>query len=256
MKIVRIPDGLGNDALVVMHNFGVHEEPYRKFRSIHLLTYLAQHHENSKNSIDAFRLSITLENKIYAVEHYLNLLSENLGSLSIGLYEKHSISDYYPTQKTIAIIEGYINAIYSTLEVTSELNKHLNFSLPKGFRRQAKKYELFSFERNEWLKHFYDIRTELAHYNSIIPIIERDMFIIEFRNPSKLEVFKNGKHEVKFETLLNYAPSLLNMLDTWSKNELQYIKKDAELNIIHEAGWRKPVINKTITLQTLLERYA
>jgi hypothetical protein len=146
--------------------------------------------------------------------------------------------------------------VYSALEVTALLNKCFDRNLPQGFRRQAKKVDDFSLEKHEWLRHFFDLRSEFAHYNSPLPIVEQQKLIVDFRNPSKLEMFPKGRHEIGFDAVLSYAPALFSMLDTWALKELKNIDENTELNVLHETGWKKPLESKKITVKILLDELA
>jgi hypothetical protein len=252
MKIAKVPYEDGREVLVGMHNLAIHEARFRKFRSIHVLTHVGQFHKGTVKKGDTFMLGLTLENKLFAVAHYATLLCEAVTPLSVNLYEGHYITDYEPTQRIVAIIEGYIGALYSALEVTALLNKCFDKNLPQGFRRQAKKVEIFSLEKHAWLRHFYDVRSEFAHYNSPLPLVAQQKLIIEFRNPSKLEIFPKGRHEIAFDLILNYASELFAMLDAWALNELKNVDENTELNVLHETGWKKPLESRNITLKTLL----
>ena len=76
-----------------MHNLSIHEARFRKFRPIHLLTHVGQHHRETVKKGDAFWLGLTLENKLFAVTHYSTLLCETITPLSVNLYEGHYIRD-------------------------------------------------------------------------------------------------------------------------------------------------------------------
>lgn len=252
MKIAQLPTESGEDVLVVVHNLAIHEARFRKFRPIHVLTHIGQFHKNVSNKGDAFWLGLTLENKLYGVSHCATLLCEAITPLSVKLYEGHYVSDYEPTQKIVAITEGYLGAIYSALEVVALLSKCFDKTLPQGFRRKAKKVDAFALSKHEWLRHFFDMRSEFAHYNSPLPIISKQKLVVEFRNPSKLEMFEKGRHEIKFDTILAYAHYLFSMLDTWALEQLKSIDEEAEVNVIHETGWKKPLDSKNAKIKLLL----
>lgn len=252
MKIAQLPTEGGGDVLVVVHNLAIHEARFRKFRPIHLLTHVGQFHKNVAAKGDAFWLGLTLENKLYGVSYYATLLCEAITPHSVTLYDGHYVSDYEPTQKVVAIIEGYLGAIYSALEVVAHLNKCFDKTLPQGFRRQAKKVGAFALSKHDWLRHFFDIRSEFAHYNSPLPIVSQQKLIVEFRNPSVLEMFQKGRHEIRFDTLLDYAHCLFAMLDVWALEQLKYIDGEAEVNVIHEMGWKKPLDSKQSKIKLLL----
>ncbi|MGH8503837.1 MAG: hypothetical protein ACREVE_15505 [Gammaproteobacteria bacterium] len=253
MKIARLPFENGNDVYVVMHNLAIHEARFRKFRPIHVLTHVGQFHKAVTNREETFLLGLALENKLFAVAHYATLLCEAITPLSVHLYEGHYIRDYEPTQKVVAVIEGYIGAIYSALEVVALFNKSFDRALPQGFRRQTRKVEAFSLVKQDWLKHFFDIRSELAHYNSPLPMVSQQKLILEFRNPSPLEMFKKGRYEIGFDAIISYAPSLFAMLDAWALQELKNVDENAELNVVHEAGWKKPLKSKNVSVKSLLK---
>lgn len=252
MKVARVPYQGGQEIQMAIHDLAIYEARLRRFRPIHALTYLAQFHKSAKDKGQAFWLGLTLENKLSAVAHYLTLVSQALTPMTVDLYPGHYVREYDPVQRLIALIEGYVGAVYSSLEVVALLNKQFNSGLPQGFRRQAKKFELFSLAKRDWLPHFYDVRSELAHYNSPIPIVEKGKLVIEFKNPSQLEVFSKGRHEIGFDAILGYAAGLFDMLDEWSMTELKNVEMEASLQVLHETGWKKPLEAKTETVSSFL----
>ena len=120
-----------------------------------------------------------------------------------GKFEK----DYDSIQEVIADLEAYLNSIYSVLEIIALLNRNFDRSLPQSFRKQATKYELFSFEHNKWLKVFYDLRGELTHYNTPLPTIEDTCIVVDFK--TLLNLSSSKRVRIKYCSL-TFSISIVN----------------------------------------------
>jgi hypothetical protein len=252
MKVVRLPSENGPDVWLVMHDLSVAEGRYRNFRPIHALTFLAQ--QRAKHNIKAFSLAMALENKLFGVRYFASQFREATTPTSESVYHGHNVVEYAPQQRVIASLEAYLSAIYSALEITSHLNKTFYPDLQRGFRRQSKKFKVFSFDRWKWIPHFLDLRTELTHFNTPLPIVSEQKIILEFTNPSDLEVFQKGHYEILIEDVCSYVPQLFNMLDAWAVEELQRIDPETEVQVVFEQGWKEPLKIQKVKIIEVLEQ--
>jgi len=256
MKIALFatPDN-GPYVWVAVHDLSVNEGCYRQFRPIHALTFLAQFKAQERNRQKAFYLGMALENKLFGVRYFMSQLQEVVTPVSENVYQGHHVAEYAPQQRVIATLEAYLNSIYSALEIVSQLNRTFHPDLKQGFRRQSERFDLFSFERWEWLPYFFDLRSELAHFNTPIPSVQAQKIILEFTNPKDLEVFKKGRYEIAIEGICSYVSSLFDMLDAWAISELQSIDPEIEVDVAFEQGWKKPLQNKKVKVREILEQF-
>ncbi|HIH36944.1 MAG TPA: hypothetical protein HA232_03440 [Methanocellales archaeon] len=222
MKVLLLPIKGGTNWWVVTHSFSFKEAPFKNVRPIHVLTFVAQElaKENKK---ETFHLSLSLENKIFAVRHNLSHLRSSVAKTGDPVYDGQFEKEYDTIQEIIADLEAYLFSIYSVLEITARLNRSFSPELPQSFRRQAKKYELFDFKDREWLGIFYDLRAELTHYGTPLPLLKEGGILIDFQNTSKLEHFKKGEHRILFEQIFNFYPDLMRLLDQWADKKLTEI---------------------------------
>ncbi len=133
-------------------------------KRIDILVFLSTHIDNC-NRDNAYSLGIALDTKLIGLERtHRDFISCATAVGDISPDPNIRISD--DDDDFLCALDSHLHALYATLEITAEFNKAFNHELPRGFRRQAKKYELFSFDNNPWLKEFYDLRTELTHYNT------------------------------------------------------------------------------------------
>jgi hypothetical protein len=235
MKSLRFPHAQGGEVWLITHDLMFDEGRRRRLRPIHVFTWLAQH-LNVKKPQDVFWLCLALENKLFAVRHFQLEVRASVAQVGDPVYARPYVQAYEDEQKVIATLEAYLAAIYTTLEITAEINRFLHTGLRIGFREQAKKFPPFSFEAWPWLPHFYDVRSELTHFNTPLPSVETKNLLIEFRREKRLNVFKPGRHEISFEAILTYLPELFRMLDAWAADELKNINKDLKIKISSEPG--------------------
>lgn len=74
---------------------------------------------------------------------------------------------------------------------------------PSG-RPRSRRSERFSFGRWKWLEHFYDVRTELTHFGTLLPILAEDKIVMEFTDAGQLQAFRKGRYEIPFTHLPSY----------------------------------------------------
>lgn len=200
-------------------------------RSINLFTFLVQLIVKGDG---IYALSVAIENKLVALDRtHRDLVS---CATAIGSVARDSfIRPYRDDQDFLSSLESHLHAIYTTLEVVADLNKQIDHTLPRGFRKQCKRYDLFSFVSNPWLATFYDLRTELTHYNTALPLRREGKLILEFRNRQKMEQFDPGRTEVDLNEVFNFLPQLLELLDRWAVELLKRLPKEGLVDVL-ESG--------------------
>lgn len=229
MKKALFPYDKGGDIWVVTHRLSLVTERHQNIRPIHVWTFLGCH-AKSPPAQEAYRLFMSLENKLFGVRLARSRLRQSLSLAAEPCYSHANVQDYDAEQQVMCDMESYLNSVYSVLEITSEINRRIHKSLPRGFRSQAKKnkYPLFGFSNWSWLPLFYDLRTFFAHYASPFPDLGEKAFMLEVEEPSGLLVLKKGKQRVDFIAVLAFADHLFVLLDMWALHELQGVKPDAE----------------------------
>lgn len=252
MKLLRLPAKDRTDWWIVTHSFSFKQQWFKNVRPIHVLTFVAQSLVR-KNKQAVFRLCLALENKIFAIRHNLSRLRSSIAKVGDPIYDGRFEKDYDPIQEVIADLEAYINSIYSVLEIIALLNKKFDRNLPQSFRKQAKKYRLFSFQQNNWLKIFYDLRAELTHYNTSLPTIQDVSILIDFQNPSKLEFFQKGRHKIPFAEIFNFYTELIKLLDKWAIDKLKDIDEESEQDVFELDEEKKKLIAKKVKIKHIIK---
>jgi len=250
MKVLKLPTAAGGQWWVVVHGLTLEDGRLRRLRPIHVLTFLGQ--RLVKNKQRMFELCLALENKLYSVRYQLLELRRAISSVGEIVYQERYVRDYEPDQQLISVLEAYVAAIYSALEIVSRINKILRPQLPQGFRDQSKKFSLFSFERQPWLPRFYDIRSELSHFGTPLPTVRDGTLMMNFTNPKRLEHFSPGKHEIQLLELLSYARGLFDMLDEYARGELPNVDPETDLDSACETGLQTPLQMKKIKAKEIL----
>lgn len=252
MKRALFPTDTGTDWWVVVHDLLIDDGKLRRLRPIHILTHLGQFHPNASRS-QTFVLCSALENKLFAVRYHQTELLRALAPIDKSIYGNASVFDYSGEQAVIAALEAYLNSIYSALEIVALINRDFNRPLPVGFRRQSKKFALFSISGNEWLAPFYDLRTELTHYNSPLPSIQERSIIFEFSAPSDGEHFeRKKKYKVPFDYIIAMVHQLFSLLDAWAAPELEKLDGGQKLQIFKEVSLKENLKPRDITISELL----
>ena len=145
MKVARLPTESGCDLWEVVHELTLVEGRFRKLRPIHVFTLLAQTIPKTQNH-RMFTYCMALENKLSGVRFHQFEARKALAEAGDPYYVGY-IRDYDAEQKVVCALEAYFNDIYTSLELTSQINRILYPILPLGFRKQSKKFELFSFSK-------------------------------------------------------------------------------------------------------------
>ncbi len=256
MKVVRLPvaGNKNEECWVVVHGLSLNEGQKRKLRPIHVLTLLAQL-INREESIDLFSLSLALENKLKAVTYnheQLRMVSSSIGDI---FYPEPYIREYGETQRFIASLEAYLSSIYSSLAITGKINRklHPELNLKMSFRQQAKKFDKFDFSKWTWLPHFYDVRDELVHHSTSLPIAWQEKLIIEFKSKRDFNFFSKGSFEIPIDNIFTYGIDLFRMLDEWSSEELKRVDPDSELDSYDMDGLTKPLKHRKIKAKYFLD---
>jgi hypothetical protein len=151
------------------------------------------------------------------------------------------------------VLEAYLNSIYTALELVSQINRILYPSLPIGFRKQSKKFGAFCFNKQKWLKYFYDIRSELEHFSSPLPLVEKGNILIEAHSDRNKYILQKGKNLIPLIDILNYSLRLFELLDNWANIELKKIDPDKFIESTVETGLNSPLKIKKIKAKKIIE---
>lgn len=232
MKSLKLPTDQGVEWWILTHSLTLKRDRLDQLRPIHVFTLLAQHRVGNK--LKMFRLCMSLENKLFAVSYQARELRRAISSVGELVYPEAYVRDYRSNQELIAALEAYLNAIYSALEIAAQMNQLLRPELPQSFRKQSRKFAPFGFTARPWLARFLDVRSEFSHYSSPLPSVAEGKIVLDFQNPSDLEVFPKGRHAIQFGELLQWATELFDMLDAWSVEELQRIDPAAEVDCFRQ----------------------
>lgn len=252
MKRILVPTETGEDWWIVVHDLCVDDGKFRQLRPIHLLTHLAQFHP--KKSKHTFRLCHSLENKLFSVRYNQRELLLALAPVDKPLYTHSRVRDFAAEQAVIAACENYLNSLYTTLEVVSLLNRVFNDGLPSGFRKQSKKFPVFNFEANEWLKIFYDLRSELTHYNSPLPQVRDRRLIVTFATPGSLEHFeRDQQYSVDISLVTEFTHRLFDLLDSWARPEILRLNREEKLVVYQELVFDGQLHPKNVTVGDLVD---
>ena len=251
MKLVRHKAAGGGEWWVVSHQLSISDGRLQNLRPVHLFTFLATHLVEG-NTQRLFGLCFALENKLYAARHHLRELRRALGSVDDPVYVKGYVREYESHQAFVAALEAMLSAVYAALEIAAQINRSLHADLPNGFRRQAKRHQLFSFESNPWVPRFLDIRSELGHFGTVLPVVSKGAVIMEFTTPKRLEVFERGRQEIQLGELFSFPSMLFDLLDRWASSELGRIPHDTEVDSFRQVSVNAPLEHQRITVGELL----
>jgi len=252
MKLIRLPTKQGRDWWILVHELTLAEGRLRKLRPIHVFTHLAQNLVKTKKS-PMFLYCFALENKLFGTRFHQFELRKALAEVTDAIYRGTYVREYDDQQKVICVLEAYLNSIYSALEILSLINRILHPSLPIGFRKQSKKFELFSFSKWNWLPHFYDLRTELVHFGTPLPQIEEQKLLIDVTRNKELFVLRKGKNYIPFSDILKYSINLFKLLDAWAEGELSKVESDEMIASVYETGLSSPLKTEKIKAKEILD---
>lgn len=253
MKLVRLPTTTGSDWWVVIHELTLAEGRLRKLRPIHVFAYLVQFLVQDNNQPKVGELSLWLENKLFGVRFHYFEFRKAIAEVEDPVYRGKYVRDYDDQQKVICTLEAYLNAIYSALEITSLINKSIYPELPIGFKRQSKKFEAFSFSKWEWLLYFFDIRSELMHFSSPLPTIEKRSLLIKIISDKGKFILKKGSNSISLSYILNFSINLFTLLDEWAKKELTKVDPEKTTTSIFEMGLNSPLKIKETKAKEILK---
>ncbi|MFW9832306.1 MAG: hypothetical protein ACFFD8_11085, partial [Candidatus Thorarchaeota archaeon] len=193
-------------------------------RPINILAFLGQRIQSGKKNV-IFTLGMALENKLASAhKSHRDFVScaTAIGDVSPDPY----IRSYIDDQNFMSSLECHLHTLYTCLEVVAEMNRVFTPNMPKGFRKQAKKFPPFSFKDQIWLQSLYDLRSELTHYSSALPLRRQGKLIIEFRSDRQLELHTKGRTEISVEGVMQFFPQLLKFLDEWASGILERLPED------------------------------
>jgi len=251
MKVVRLPTAAGGDWWIVTHDLTLAQARARHLRPIHVLTFLS-HHIVKSDQARMYRMALALEDKLFAVRHHLGEFRSAVGSFGDVVYANTYVREYSEEQRIICPLEAMLGSTYMALEITARMNARLNRPLPQKFRAQSRNFGLFDFKKRPWLPRFFDVRSELTHFGSHMPVVSEGKILIEFTNPAKLEAFTQGFHEIELEELGSYATSLFDMLDEWAAAELKKMDAATTMDALEEVGAGKPLKPSKVAASAIL----
>lgn len=212
-------------------------------RPINILTFLGQHIESGKGN-NWFSLGMALDNKLAGVaKSHRDFVScaTAIGDVAPDPY----IRSYVDEQDFISSLEWHLHALYTALEVVAKMNRVFTPNMPMGFRKQSKKYQPFSFDNRDWLKAFYDLRSELTHYSTALPLRRQGKLIIEFKSNRQLELYVKGRTEIKVQGIAEFLPELLKFLDEWAMIILERLPDEGEIDVLKKTVYgEKPLFEK------------
>ncbi len=229
MQVAKLPTVHGGQWWVVLHDLTIAEKRVPPVQPVHAFTFLAQLAGSGSKSA-RFALGLALENKLFAVTQSLERLRRLTSDDPRREPPSIHLRDYLAEARVVSELDAYLGAIYASLEVVAKLNQHLDRRLPSKFHDQAKKYQLFSFTASPWLGRFFDIRSEITHFSSPLPVVTHGMLAIEFRTQRALNAFAPGIQEVPIPEILTYRRELLALLNRWARQALASVDPEAEVD--------------------------
>jgi len=228
MKLVRFNmEGSSQRAWVLQHDLYSRQGPIEKTRPIHVLTFAYEVHGqrlDPKIGLERSRLCSALEAKLTGVKHFGTALAETFVRIpDLGGAVKDTAS-WEPAGIFVATLEAYLNAVYTSLEVTNLVARTLDKNLKQGFRKMALSSlapTALQFNRRSWLASFYDVRTELCHHGSSLPYLQQASVVLTITQRHATHRFEYGKMvAVPITEILAYEEGLREMLDEWATDRL------------------------------------
>ena len=234
----------GKDRMwIVMHQLIDRNNWGHDVRPINILTFLGER-INSGRKNNMFSLGMALENKLAGVARSHRDFVSCVTAIGDVLPDPY-IRSYIDEQNFMSSLECHLHTIYASLEVVAEMNRIFTPNMPMGFREQSKKYPPFSFENREWLKHFYDLRTELTHYNTALPLLRQGKLYIEFQCGRQLEIYAKGPTEIEVQGVVHFFLQLLKLFDEWALEILKKLPDDGDIFVLKRAVFgEKPLFEK------------
>jgi hypothetical protein len=253
MKITRHPTKGGPDWWIVAHDLAVVGPTFLRVRPIHIFTYLAQYlpDVNNKKAF-AFSYCYALENKLFAVRYQQFELRKAIAEWQDIIYLNKYLREYDDQQKVVCVVEALLNAIYSSLEIVAKINLLINPGLPHSFRDQAKKDTFFSFKKWEWLRLFYDVRSEFEHYATSLPQMSEQAMVFEISRDRKKLALDKGRWKIPLNDVIAFSISLFDMLDQWALSLLPKLDPELDLVSIYQDTPHTPLGHKTIKVKEIL----
>jgi hypothetical protein len=255
MKVLKHPiQGGGGHIWGIVHDLSVVKPWPQRLRPVHVLTFLAQTLVQTGRP-RLVNLCLALENKLFAVRYLHTELRCAFSDVAHPFYNFEHVREYDDQQRAVCVLEAYLNGIYTALEVAALMNcsLHRELKLPQTFRKQAAKFDLFSFERWPWLKSFYDIRSELEHRGTSLPMLWRNSLILNFTRERRLNAFeKDGRYEVPLAHILGYGTELFDTFDSWAREELSRVDPDTLLDRSRAISPQTPLKNEKVKAGEIL----
>ncbi|MBZ5538847.1 MAG: hypothetical protein LAO31_23115 [Acidobacteriia bacterium] len=230
---------------VIAHGLSVTDGRLQDIRPIHVLTFLAQHlAQGDKSRI--FGLSFALENKLFSARHALRQLGFALSGVNEPFYSGGYVREYESHQVFLAALDAMLSATYSALEIAAQLNKSFHPELPHGFRKQARRFELFGLARNKWVARMLDIRSELSHFGTALISIPDGKVILQFTTEKRLEAFDRGRYQIELREIFGFPLELFALLDEWALSELRRVPPDQELDGFRQTSANAPLQHEKV----------
>jgi hypothetical protein len=257
VKLVRFNvEAASQKVWVLQHDLASIGRPAPKTRPIHLLTFLYGHSSAQllqlppARDVSTFGLCLALEAKLSAVKHFAIHAANAFARIQFP--QGTEIAPFEAGTIFIAEIEAYLNAIYSSLELTNQIVRLVDPNVKQGFRNMAKKgRHPFDFKTQSWLSSFYDVRTELSHHGSPMPSIHHAAIVLEITQRHQTHRFEYGKRAIiPVAELLQYEDGLFAMLDLWATARLAALDPQIAVDqlIFDEKGRKghKPTVRDLI----------
>lgn len=227
----------GGDVWVVAHDLAVVGHSEANLRPINYLTFLAQVLTKGDKG-RAYRLGVALESKLAAVRFFHKGLRGVVAEAGEAAAPSGYVQDYRDTDRIVSVLEAFLNAVYSSLEVSAKLNVRFHRGLPWNFRDQSRVFSPFSMDGRPWLARFLDLRSELAHFGSPLPIIKERRLVVEF-TIEPLLTFSKGLQEIEFNEIGRFAYGLFELLDSWALGELASLDPQLQVDVMVERAPRQ-----------------
>jgi len=257
MKLVRFNlEGTSRRVWVLQHDLSSREGPIRKTRPIHVLTFVYGTEGGKLCSSGAERahsLCSALEVKLDAVQFFTRSVGEAFERVPSPSDAGRDVVSAAELVALAAMIEGYLGAIYTSLELVNAVVRILRPQTKHGFRAMAKKgFSAFQFDRWPWLSSFYDVRTEVCHFGSPLPLISPAAIVLDITQSHETHRFERDKKvTIPLSELVSYHDGLLSMLDAWALEHLRSLDQALVLRqLVFDSNGRRT--SEQPTLQEFL----
>jgi hypothetical protein len=253
MKLVRFNmEGTQQRVWVLQHDLASRVGPIQKTRPLHLLTFVygtLPGNALPKHAKAISRPCLALEAKLKAITHFGVTVKAAFSNVPQPGLDGGDVASFDAGMVVIAEVEAYLGAVYTSLELTNTIVRLLRPGVKQGFRDMAKKgVAPFTFERWPWLGSFYDVRTELCHFGSSLPMVQRAAIVLDITQNHKTHRFQHGTQvAVPLAELLGYEDDLRAMLDEWALEHLGSLDPELTLyQLVFDSDGRRQGVRPTL----------